>query len=380
MQVVINCYTPQTGWHTPLPALDSPQTLVLVFCDPGVTLYQAALRDLQHRYPQAMIAGCSALAGIFNDQLMENALVVGIVQFAHTRLAIAAAPLNAKADAWHAGQHIATTLQRDDLCGILLLSDGLHTPSAELLAGVTAGINQQKVTVVGGLASDRMQFNLTWVLYNGEARSHLACGIGFYGEKLVFKNYARDGFKPFGPERKITRADKQTLYEIDHMPALQLYREYLGENAQYLPQIALNFPFSVWTNSKEHYVVRVPIAINETDQSLQFIADIPDQSCTQLMYGTFDNLIDGAEEAAKHLMQQIPPNTPVLMLAISCSARRLVLAEDTEQELEATFQQLPAGSQQLGFYSFGELARTSHDGNCNLHNETMTLTVIYEGN
>ena len=380
MHVVINFYTPQTGWYTPLPALDSPRTLVLVFCDPSVTLYQTALQELQQQYPQATIAGCSALAGIANEQLVENTLLVGIIQFATTRLAITAAPLNTVEDSWRAGRHIATTLHGEDLRGILLLADGLNTHSAELLAGVASGVDQQQVTVVGGLASDKMQFTLTWVLYAGEVQSHLACGIGFYGKHLVFKNYARDGFKPFGPERKITRADKQTLYEIDHMPALQLYREYLGDNAQYLPEIALNFPFSVWQNNKEHYVVRVPIAIDESNQSLTFIADIPNGSCTQLMYGTFDNLIDGAEEAARYITHQLPKHVPVFALAISCSARRLVLAEDTVQELEATFQQLPAGSQQLGFYSFGELARTSHNGNCNLHNETMTLTVIYEGN
>jgi hypothetical protein len=380
VRVVINFYTPQTGWYIPLPALDSPQTLILVFGEPDFQRYQTALTELQTRYHQAIIAGCSALSGIFNDRVVENVLLVGIIQFEHTRLAMTTAHLNHIEDSWRAGRHIATTLQTPDLKGLLLFTDGLNTHSAELLAGVASGIDQQRVTVVGGLASDKMQFNLTWVLYQGNIQSHLACGIGFYGERIVFRNYAKDGFKPFGPERMITRADKHILYEIDHIPALKLYKEYLGDNADKLPGIALNYPLAVWEKDKQHYVVRVPIDIDEENQSLTFIADIPSGYCTQLMYGTFDNLIEGAEEAAMHLTKDIPINTPVFALAISCAARKLVLAEDTVQELEATLQNLPAGSQQLGFYSYGELARTSHDGNCNLHNETMTLTVIYEGN
>jgi hypothetical protein len=55
------------------------------------------------------------------------------------------------------------------------------------------------------------------------------------------------------------------------------------------------------------------------------------------------------------------------------------MADDTVQELEATLGSLPPGSKQLGFYSYGELAPTAAGGQCSLHNETMTLTVLYEG-
>ncbi len=213
----------------------------------------------------------------------------------------------------------------------------------------------------------------------GFPRSHRACGIGFYGKKLVFASYAKDGFKPFGPERLITRAEDNILYEIDGRPALQLYKEYLGEYANKLPAMALHFPLAIWNQAKDHYVVRTVIAVDEANDSLSFVADIPVGYQTQLMYGSFDNLLDGAEMAARSLAKQLPPDTPVLALTISCSGRKLVMADDTEQELEATLDCLPAGSQQLGFYSYGELAPTAPGGQCSLHNETMTLTVLYEG-
>ena len=48
---------------------------------------------------------------------------------------------------------------------------------------------------------------------------------------------------------------------------------------------------------------------------------------------------------------------------------------DGQAELEATLDCLPAGSELVGFYSYGELSPVAA-GSCDLHNQTMTLTTI----
>jgi len=55
-----------------------------------------------------------------------------------------------------------------------------------------------------------------------------------------------------------------------------------------------------------------------------------------------------------------------------------VLGERTEEEIEATFDALPSRSQQVGFYSYGEISPYV-DAVCDLHNQTMTVTTISEG-
>lgn len=67
----------------------------------------------------------------------------------------------------------------------------------------------------------------------------------------------------------------------------------------------------------------------------------------------------------------------VLSIAISCVGRRLVLGQRTEEELEATLDVLPKQTQQIGFYSYGEISPYA-TGHCDLHNQTMTLTTIEE--
>ncbi len=42
-------------------------------------------------------------------------------------------------------------------------------------------------------------------------------------------------FADVGPERIVTRSKGNELYELDGRPALELYKEYLGERASGLP-------------------------------------------------------------------------------------------------------------------------------------------------
>jgi hypothetical protein len=68
---------------------------------------------------------------------------------------------------------------------------------------------------------------------------------------------------------------------------------------------------------------------------------------------------------------------PLVCIAISCVGRRLVLKSRVEEELEAILDVLPENTHQVGFYSYGEISPLA-SGKCDLHNQTMTLTVIWE--
>ena len=46
----------------------------------------------------------------------------------------------------------------------------------------------------------------------------------------------------FGPDRRVTRAKGNVVYELDGQPALALYKRYLGSFAAGLPGSALLFP------------------------------------------------------------------------------------------------------------------------------------------
>ncbi len=181
----------------------------------------------------------------------------------------------------------------------------------------------------------------------------------------------------FGPERAVTKSLGNVLYELDGKPALELYKKYLGERAAELPASALLFPLAIRPEKSEHRVVRTVLSVDEQTNSMTFAGDVPEGYRAQLMRANLDRLIQGAEEAAAAAHHMMEAGSSTLAIAISCVGRRLVLGERAEEELEASLAGLPRGTQQVGFYSYGEISPSGVDG-CDLHNQTMTLTTISE--
>jgi hypothetical protein len=158
-----------------------------------------------------------------------------------------------------------------------------------------------------------------------------------------------------------------------------LYKRYLGDRASGLPATALLFPLALRSGSSDPKVlVRTVLSVNEENQSMTFAGDVMQGHLAQLMRANFDRLIDGASQAALHTRSAADvPGRETLSIAISCVGRRLVLGERTEEELEAALDDLPEGTKQIGFYSYGEISPYT-TGQCDLHNQTMTLTTISE--
>lgn len=363
------------AWDQPLPDLDSPTTLVLAFGAPGRAAPSPPLNDLVAAYPQSAVVGCSTAGEIHGTTIRDDSVSVAVVRFDKTRVRTASASVAGAQDSQLAGKQIAAELEASDLAAMLVLSEGLHVNGTELVAGINDVVDPS-VVVTGGLAGDGDRFDETWVLADGTTESHRIVAVGLYGDQVEVGHGSKGGWDIFGPERIVTRSQGNVLYELDGQPALQLYRDYLGELADGLPATGLLFPLAIREpGDDERALVRTILGIDEATNSLTFAGDIPQGHHAQLMQANFDRLVGGAEEAALHATDADAED--LLVVAISCVGRRLVLGERAEEEIEATMDVLPVGAVQVGFYSYGELSPHAN-GRCDLHNQTMTLTTIAE--
>ena len=119
------------------------------------------------------------------------------------------------------------------------------------------------------------------------------------------------------------------------------------------------------------------MGVDEKSNALIFAGDIPEGSLGRLMKTNIDYLIDGSKLVAKQI-EQVNHET-ALGLVVSCIGRKLVLKQLTDEEIESISETLGDSVELIGFYSYGELAPFSDKlVSCNFHNQTMTLTVIYE--
>ena len=373
-------YSESKGFSAPIDReLDSERTLVLVFASPEFDANLAPLEAIAEAHPKSVVVGCSTAGEIVGTRLADHSLSIAIVRFDRTDLALARAEVRQSEDSYETAWSIARQLARPDLRGILVLSDGLNINGSELARGFRAALPPD-VAVTGGLAGDGSRFAHTWVLSRSRTRERIVVAVGFYGDHVRIGHGSHGGWDIFGPERLVTRAQNNVLYELDGKPALELYKRYLGDRASALPAAALLFPLAL--RASDHGgepIVRTVLAVDEAEQSMTFAGDLPEGSRARLMHANLDRLVQGASHAASG-GARVAADESTLAIAISCVGRRLVLGERTEEEIEATLDALPAGSHQVGFYSYGELCPQNGASCCELHNQTMTITTISERN
>jgi hypothetical protein len=374
-------YHADRGFSAPVCSeLDSDRTLVLVFGAPEFDSDPAPFAALESGFPRSLIVGCSTAGEIAGTHLADHSLSVAVVQFEGTEVRLATAGVLRMEDSYGAALAIARDLARPDLRAVLVLSDGLHVNGSDLARAFADGL-PPGVAVTGGLAGDGSRFARTWVLHHGKATERIVAAVGFYGDRVQVGHGSQGGWDIFGPERVVTRSSSNVLFELDGKPALSLYKRYLGDRAEGLPAAALLFPLALRLSSSDtQCVVRTILGVDESQQSMTFAGEIPQGALVRLMRANLDNLIQGASHAAARGARLAPDgiDSPSLAIAISCVGRRLVLGERTEEEIEATLDALPAGTQQVGFYSYGELCPQNDSSCCDLHNQTMTLTTIAE--
>ncbi|ARM35274.1 hypothetical protein B0B39_17935 [Legionella longbeachae] len=373
------------GWSlNQFPELDSANTLVLIFAAPEFYNFHMPILQLADFYSQSKIIGCSTSGEIFGNYLFDHSIAVVVAKFDRTTLKLAKAKVNQSNESKNTGMLIADQLKDTRLRSIFVLSDGLNVNGSELVKGLNTAKESSNLIITGGLAGDGSNFQKTWTILNNKILDNYVVAVGFYGSKVQIGHASKGGWDIFGPIRRITRSEANILYELDYRPALQLYKEYLGEKASELPSSGLLYPLAIHDPNApdDMQLVRTILAVDEKEQSLVFAGDIPTGWYAQLMRANFDRLIESAHEAGNLAKNRMLSNGykklgPVLAIDISCVGRRLLLGVRTEEEIESTFSALPEGSTQIGFYSYGELSPYAV-GNCELHNQTMTITTIRE--
>ncbi len=284
-------------------------------------------------------------------------------------------------ESFDAGKKLAAGLPKEGLTHVMVFSDGLKVNGTALVRGLAEAL-PANVSATGGLVGDGAAFKTTLVGLDSQPKEGKIVLVGFYGNGLKVGYGSLGGWDTFGPERIITKAKDNVLFELDGKPALALYKEYLGEKAAGLPSTGLLFPLSLRIkNDKggEVEVVRTLLAVDEKAQSMTFAGDMPVGTPAKLMKANFERLIDGASGAASMSVEPLGKSAPELAILISCIGRKLVLKERIEEEIEAVHSVVGKGAAIIGFYSYGELCPTaSTEKQCQLHNQTMTITTFRE--
>ena len=333
--------------------------------------------EVLRMFPDGHIVYGSTSGEILEDSVYDGSIVLTAIQFERSNFIIKRENVLCFNNDIHAlGNVLIKEMPLDGLRHILVISEGSSVNGSSLIDAIEENVDQE-VSISGGLCGDDARFEKTVASYNEEPKIGEVIAIGFYGDTLEITASNYGGWTGFGPERVVTKSEGNILYEIDGQPALDLYKTYLGEKAKDLPQAALLYPLKVWSKIDEEPIVRTILNIDEEQSSMILAGDVPMRSRVQLMMATVDDIVEGASKAAEYAMRDRKSN-PELAIIVSCVGRKLVMDQRTEEEIEEVRHAIGKDAKITGFYSYGEIAPFAGQSKCQLHNQTMTLTLFSE--
>ncbi|NOU60607.1 FIST signal transduction protein [Marinifilum caeruleilacunae] len=352
--------------------------LIFLFGSRNMLVENSLSEMLIDTFPGAILFGCSSSGEISDVEVVDDSIVLTAVELECSEVKMESISIDNQIDDHQLGSSLLEQFDKEQLKHVMILSDGLNINGAELVQGLDDEL-PEGVTITGGLAGDGTDFNETVVFdRHGKAIKNCIAALGFYGDRISVGYGSNGGWDSFGLERLVTKSKANILYELDGKPALQLYKQFLGERAEGLPAAGLLFPLSLRENGVQEPVVRTILGVNEEDQSMTFAGNIPEGSYVKLMKANVDRLINGAENSAITTTELLPKGKAELAILISCVGRKLVLKQLIEEEVEAVSDVIGNDVCITGFYSYGEISPFRKNTPCMLHNQTMTITTISE--
>lgn len=378
MKIDQRVYSVSEGWKSFTKNDLSEDSDLTVIFGSGNLLKSKILSELRSHFQTNAVIGCSTAGEIQGAKVTDEHLVLTSVKFDSSCAKCRTINLSPAVSCKQAGFDLIAGFDPVGLKHVFVLSEGLNVNGSLLVEGMKQAL-PKGVNVTGGLAGDSDRFQETLIVNQDFiAQPGIVSAVGFYGDNLVFGYGSMGGWDSFGTERLVTKSKDNILFELDNTPALELYKSYLGDEADNLPASGLLFPLSMRTEVDRKPVVRTILGINEKQQSLTFAGNIPEGSYVRLMKANLDRIIDGAHVAAEKTLEPLKDIFPDLAIMINCVGRKLILKQMVEEEVDAVravFNNVPVTT---GFYSYGEISPFSNEASCELHNQTMTITALKE--
>jgi hypothetical protein len=365
------------GWEYISKKIKLVKPLVLVFGNRFLLEDENLFEEIRALFPDGEIVFGSSCADITSSTVFENSISITGIEFEKSSFVIKKCNiLNGEFDSFKTGSDLINQFPKEGLKYVFVVSEGSFINGSQLTKGMNNAAND-KVLITGALCGDSERFEKTLASYNENPKQGEIVAIGFYSETLEVTSSIYGGWTPFGPERIVTKSEGNIMFELDNQPALDLYKRYLGKKSKDLPAAALLYPLNVKTKETKQTIVRSILNIDEEKNAMILAGDIPEGSIVQLMMTNVDNIASASERAAKQALE-LRKNKPELAMLVSCIGRKLVLDQRVEEEIEEVIEVIGEDTTITGFYSYGEIAPFHGEMSCQLHNQTMTVTLLSE--
>lgn len=324
---------------------------------------------IEQVFPDTPWFGCSTCGNLVDCQLFPDIVVVATVfEKESSEIKVFQYPTHERSVEW-----ITQKIQEESENNPWVKAIELYfTIPEESTTKFSEGLKDisPDIHIFGGIAgNDDITSDVSYVFSNEGGISEHAILVVFYGgDDFYVDSIKVTGWKPLGKRFRVTKSEGSTLYELDDMPAYDVYYKYLNiNNDDNFFYNTLEFPLFYELGGIT--ILRVPMASNP-DRSISVSADIEVGSTVRIAYGDPKTIIRSVAEDS----QRIKSFCPDVLHFFSCVARKTFwTANDPTYELEPFKEIAPSA----GFFTLGELLRA--DSCLSHHNVTLVIAAMREG-
>ena len=320
---------------------------------------------LDDEMPDALYLGCTTNANIMDGALSDTKIILTctIFEYETTQAKILQLPFSEE----NAAQDVA---ELKKICDVNPWVQAVEMHATIMDMSMMEFCNEmsllrEDIQVFGGGAfNPDMDDETAFVLSKGYG--FLEHGIIFLllgGEDFHTYSTFISGWKPLKRKFRVTKADREILYELDGKPALDVYRRFLNinKNERFFSN-TLEFP--LFLEHGDVNILRCPLAVNN-DDSLVMSSDMQEDAIVRLAYGDPETILASIREDG----QKIADFRPEVIQTFSCAARRAFWGNDNISDETILFNSVAPTT---GFYTHGEFIRIKGD----MLNFNVTLVIV----
>jgi len=252
---------------------------------------------------------------------------------------------------------------------ILVMGSGLTSDGEQIVRGALheAGAD---TPIFGGLAGDDWRLTRTYVFTGRKVSSEGVIALAFDGDRVALDGVATSGWVAVGAEKTVTSAEGNVVHTIDGVPAMDVYKDYLGLSSD-TDLIIAEYPLQLQRDG--YAVLRAALTAAPGSRSLVYGGTVPEGAKVRFSCSPGTAIIEHALGEVRDLRQRATAADALLLF--SCQARHMALGPLAEDEVEPI--QRLWNVPMVGFYTYGEIGRSAR-GATDFHNETCVLVTLRE--
>ena len=330
--------------------------LIQIFSGERKEKFAEIVKFVQERFVDATVIAASTDGEICNENVLTESTVISVSLFDATDLRSKYIDSGSSFDK---GVLFAKELVTPRTKLLLAFADGLECNGEEFLRGIYSIAPQ--VIVAGGLSGDNSKFENCLVGRGAKLYNSGTVVVAFDSDVLQVNSFYNFGWKGIGVQQKVTKSEKNRVYTIGNLTAVEFYEKYLGkEIAKQLPKIGVEFPLII---EKNYVDIARAVVVKHDDGSLSFAGNIEEGEKVRIGIGDVEEIVTNPITSDKVNVEAF--------YIYSCMARRRFIPNLIQKEITPFANLAPTS----GFFTYGEFFTKDKP---ELLNQTLTAVALSE--